>query len=99
MLYNRHSYRQLVKVALPALLRRRRASDRVAAMYDTNAAGEAAPQVEYVSRADVRRIFAAFSRTSVEARNFESTLLVHRDRLVGNVDRLVGLDLYITARK
>lgn len=99
MLYNRHSYRQLVKVALPALLRRRRSSRGVAAMYDTNAAGEVAPHVEYVSRRSVRRIFGAFGSVRIEARNFDSTRLVRRDHLLGNVDRLLGLDLYITARK
>ena len=32
-------------------------------------------------------------------RNFDNTRFIARERLLGNVDRLLGLDLYITARK
>lgn len=99
MLYNRHSFRQVVKVQLPALLRRTRSRDQVAALYDTNAAGDAAPHVEYVSRGDVRRIFAPFASVAIDVRNFDSTRFIRREWMLGTVDRLVGLDLYITARK
>jgi SAM-dependent methyltransferase len=98
MLYNKHSFRQLAKVELPRLLRRVRSRDQVAAMYDTNAAGEAAPHVEYASRRDVRRMFAPFARVEIAVHNFDSTRFVPRERLLGNVDRVLGLDLYITAR-
>jgi SAM-dependent methyltransferase len=99
MLYNAHSFRQLLKVRLPGLLRRARSSDQKAAMYDTNAAGEAAPHVEYFTRAGVRGIFSAFSNVDIDVRNFDNTRFVPRERLLGNVDRVLGLDLYITARK
>lgn len=99
MLYHRHSFRQLVKVALPTLLRRQRTTEQVAALYDTNQEGEAAPHVEYVSRRDVRRIFADFSEVDIDVRNFDTTRFIKRDWVLGNVDRLLGLDLYITARK
>jgi SAM-dependent methyltransferase len=99
MLYNRDSLRQILKVRLPALLRRGRSSDQVAGFYDTNAAGDAAPHVEYVSRRDVRRMFGAFSDVAIDVRNFDSTRFIPRERLLGNVDRVLGLDLYITARK
>jgi SAM-dependent methyltransferase len=99
MLYNRHSFRQLVKVRPRALLGRAHSDDEVAAFYDANAAGEAAPHVDYVSRADVRRIFSRFSSVRVESRNFDNTRFIPRRWLLGNVDRVLGLDLYITARK
>ena len=99
MLYNAHSLRQLLKVRLPALLRRQRSADEQAAMYDTNAAGEAAPHVEYTTRARVRGMFGAFSHVDIDVRNFDNTRFVPRERLLGNVDRVLGLDLYITARK
>ena len=99
MLYNAHSLRQLLKVKLPALLRRGRSADEQAAMYDTNAAGEAAPHVEYTTRARVRGMFGAFSHVDIDVRNFDNTRFVPRERLLGNVDRVLGLDLYITARK
>ena len=99
MLYNAHSLRQLLKVRLPALLRRRRSADQQAAMYDTNAAGEAAPHVDYWTRGGVRGMFGAFSHVDVDVRNFDNTRFVPRERLLGTVDRVLGLDLYITARK
>ena len=85
--------------ALPALLRRRRTLDEQAAMYDTNAAGEAAPHVDYWTRGEVRGMFGAFSSVDIDVRNFDNTRVVPRERLLGNIDRVLGLDLYITARK
>ena len=99
MLYHRHSARRLIGVTLPALLSRRPADERVRGMYDTNAAGEAAPHTDYVSRRDVRRLFAGFSSVKTEARNFDPLRFIPRERLLGNVDRVLGLDLYITARR
>ncbi len=99
MLYNRYSARQLKRVVIPALLRRGRSAAQVRGMYDSNAAGESAPHTDYVSRRDVRRLFADFDRVSIDARNFDPLPYVPRLRLLGNVDRLLGLDLYITARK
>ncbi len=99
MLYNKHSLRQLLKVALPELLRRVRSQDRVAAMYDTNEAGEAAPHVDYSSKSDVRRMFGAFTSVKIDVHNFDATRFIPRERLIGNVDRVLGLDLYITACK
>lgn len=99
MLYHSQSFRQLVKVELPKLLRRRRSTEQVAALYDTNAAGDAAPHVDYVSRSDVRRVFMRFAEVHIDVRNFDSTRFIRREWMLGNVDRLLGLDLYITARK
>ena len=99
MLYNKHSFRQLLKVELPALLRRVRSHDQVAAMYDTNEAGESAPHVDYASKGDVRRMFGAFESVKIDIHNFDATRFIPRERLLGNVDRVLGLDLYITARK
>jgi hypothetical protein len=86
-------------VHLPALVGRLRSTDEQSAMYDTNAAGDAAPHVDYWTRGGVRGMFGAFSHLEVDVRNFDSTRFVPRERLLGNVDRLLGLDLYITARK
>jgi SAM-dependent methyltransferase len=100
MLYNAHSYRRLVKVGLPALLRRRRAPAEVAALYDTNESGQAAPHTDYVSVAQVRRLFAGFSSVErIDRRNFDSLTFVPRERLLGSIDRVLGLDLYITASR
>lgn len=100
MLYNAHSYRRFVKVGLPALLRRRRSATEVAALYDTNASGEAAPHTDYVSVAQVRRLFAGFSSIDqIHRRNFDALPYLGREPLLGSIDRILGLDLYITARR
>jgi hypothetical protein len=110
MLYNAHSFRQLIVVRrerLRALRARRSSSERVRAMYDANTAGEAAPHTDFVSRRDVRRLFGAFSNVTIDTQNFDAltptiggrTAVIPRERLLGNVARVLGLDLYIHARK
>jgi SAM-dependent methyltransferase len=110
MLYNAHSFRQLVQVPrerLRAARKPRSEDEQVRAMYDVNSVGEAAPHTDFVSRRNVRSLFRAFSSVSVEAQNFESLILplvrrrltVPRERLLDNVARVLGLDLYIHARK
>jgi ubiquinone/menaquinone biosynthesis C-methylase UbiE len=110
MLYNAHSFRQLVVVRrerLRAFVARRNSSERVRAMYDTNSAGEAAPHTDFVSRRDVRRLFGAFSSVEIDSQNFDAltptfagrTLTVPRERLLANVGRVLGLDLYVNACK
>ena len=110
MLYNARSFRQLVVVPrerLRASIARRSSSERVRAMYDANTAGEAAPHTDFVSRRGVRRLFGAFSHVTVQSQNFDAltptiagrTLTIRREWLLGNVARVLGLDLYIHARK
>lgn len=110
MLYNAHSFRQLAqapKQRWRALREGRDSGERVRAMYDVNTAGDVAPHTDYVSRRDVRRLFEAFSDVSIEAQNFDllTTLVaghrvtIPRERMLGNVARVLGLDLYVQARK
>lgn len=112
MLYNAHSFRQLVVVPRDRLraLRaraRRDSAEHVRAMYDANLSGEAAPHTDFVSRGDVRRLFGAFSDVTVQSQNFDAltpTLFgrvatIPRELLLGNIARVLGLDLYINARK
>ena len=76
-------------------------------MYDANTAGEAAPHTDFVSRRDVRELFGAFSEVKAESQNFDSLtptlggrqLTIRREWLLGNLARVLGLDLYIHARK
>ena len=92
MLYNRHSFRQFVR-----RLRGEASPEALRAAYDTNAAGDAAPHTDYVTRAQARTLFGAFSRVRVDARNFDSLPYIPRRLLLGNIDRLLGLDLYVVA--
>ena len=110
MLYNRLSYRQLVQA--PANRFRQLRSEglrgyreRVRAMYDTNAEGEAAPHTDYITKLGVRRLFRSFDSVKSEVRNFDHLTLFggrkHWDRpqLLSNMGRVLGLDLYIVAHK
>lgn len=104
MLYNSRSFRQLVKVRRERLLGR--ATDEgVRGLYDTNQLGEAAPHTEYVSKGDVRKLFASFGNVDVRARNFDGysalrgRLVLRREWFLGTIDRLLGLDLYVVAEK
>jgi SAM-dependent methyltransferase len=102
MLYNARSYRQL-----RVNLARARQDARLRAMYDANTAGEAAPHTDFVSRRDVKRLFSSFSSVRVESQNFDPlapsfrgrTFRIPRERLLGNVARSLGLDLYVHAHK
>ena len=103
MLYNRHSFRQLVQAPLVRLRARQAHRDEVVrGMYDSNQEGQAAPHTDYVSRSDVRRLFSSFESVEVTSQNFDNLivrgrLVIRRERLLSNVGRVLGLDLYIVA--
>jgi SAM-dependent methyltransferase len=113
MLYNRYSFRQLAQLRTRYVWeiltgRRRRGSfgEAVRACYDSNAAGDAAPHTDFVSRADVRRyLFKRFSSVRIDVQNFDGYVLfrgrivIAREKLLGNVARILGTDLYIVATK
>jgi SAM-dependent methyltransferase len=110
MLYNAHSFRQLAlapRQRLRAAAAGLNPAERVRGMYDMNTVGDAAPHTDYVSRRRARRLFGSFADVSVEAQNFDPLvlragrreLMIRREQLLGNVARLLGLDLYIHARK
>ncbi|MGH7228906.1 MAG: class I SAM-dependent methyltransferase [Nitrospiraceae bacterium] len=111
MLYNKYSFRQLVRVPLlrlRGLLRRKFKADfsrQVRAIYDSNAKGEAAPHTDYVSRVQARKLFREFRHVNIESQNFDNLLLlrgrltIQRKWLLNNIARVVGLDLYIQALK
>jgi SAM-dependent methyltransferase len=112
MVYNGHSYRQLVMLPVMTMRRgfwrdRGRRAEFVRASYDANADGTAAPATEFASPADVRRMFAGFPEVRVRRENFddfalrigERTLIIRRAVFLNNVARIAGTDLYVTATK
>ena len=97
MLYNRDSLRQAAFRVLnrirgmsgsesEALLRK---------LYD----GEETPHTDFVSKRKARELFGAFSRVKIDVQNFDGFWRIKREWFLGNVARIVGLDLYITADK
>lgn len=110
MLYHSGSARQWRHAKLPAFVARirRRAGpsrEEITRSYDLNSSGATAPHTDFVSRSDVRRLFAGFRSTTIETRNFDDLhlrgrILVPRRRILGSpIERWLGLDLYVVARR
>ena len=73
--------------------------ERMRGRYDAHADGSVAPHTDFTSPPSARRLFAAFSETRIEIRNISRYRWLRREWFLGNLDRLLGLDLYITAIK
>jgi SAM-dependent methyltransferase len=102
MLYNRHSLRRFRYSVVRALHGRRGKSldDELRGIYDAHDSGEAAPHTDFVSRGEVRRLFRDFARVKIDVQNFDGYAFgIKREWFLGNLARVVGLDLYIVADK
>lgn len=102
MLYNRNSLRRFRYVVARALRRRREGSldDELRGVYDAHDSGEAAPHTDFLSRGEVRRLFRDFARVKIDVQNFDGFAFgIKREWFLGNLARIVGLDLYIVADK
>jgi ubiquinone/menaquinone biosynthesis C-methylase UbiE len=114
MLYNRNSFRQIVQVPWQKFkqffnrqrtIKNQNFSTFVRSLYDSNAVGEAAPHTDYVSPNKVRNLLSNFSTITIEVQNFDTYVLlggkiiIYREKLLNNISRFLGLDLYITAIK
>jgi SAM-dependent methyltransferase len=104
MLYNRLSLRLLVAQARARMRRRGDSDEWLRSRYDANAEGDAAPHTDYVSKREARQLFAGFERVRIDVQNFDPLTLpggvqIPRERFLGNVARVLGVDLYIVARK
>jgi SAM-dependent methyltransferase len=108
MVYNRRSLRRLLAAPVSAVRRRgdRAAADEaVRARYDATADGAAAPHTDFVTGPELRGLLHGFHDVRVERRNMDSLPIPYvsqqtRSALMRlRVDRLLGLDLYATARR
>jgi SAM-dependent methyltransferase len=101
MIYARHSFRRYSLAA--ANVGRLRSGGRAAVerevrrVYDQTVAGEPAPEIEFLSRRQARVAFGAFGRVRVRRENFDDVKLLRREWFLGNLARVAGVDLYITA--
>jgi len=102
MLYNRRSLRRLRYAVAHALRRRggRSLDDELRGVYDAHDSGEVAPHTDFVARGEVRRLFRDFAKVKIDVQNFDGYAFgVKREWFLGNLARVVGLDLYIVAEK
>lgn len=111
MVYNAASYRQWRDAPLKTALRRfsdpttysaRRAGDeRARAQYDTNSAGAAAPQTEYVTKSELAHLCRAFAACEITATNIGDEKPfrgVPRETAIRRYGSRLGLDLYCHLR-
>jgi SAM-dependent methyltransferase len=97
MVYNRRSLRRLLAAPVSA--------DALRARYDATADGVAAPHTDFVTAPELRGLLHGFHDVRVERRNMEGVPIPYvsepsRSALMGlRVDRLLGLDVYATARR
>ena len=103
MVYNRHSARRLLHQLRRKFHGGGEGTRGLTVAYDADQAGAPAPHTDFVSRSEARRLFRRFSRVRLEVRNFDEyrvgPVTVRRRWLLGNVGRVAGLDLYVTAHK
>lgn len=108
MLYNRNSFRQLFDIPLAKIenaIRGRVTQEAyVNSLYDQNSSGKVAPFIEYVTIKDVRGFCHKFSEIHIDKRNFSNYELfgkfkIDRRIFLNNIARMIGLDLYIIAKK
>jgi SAM-dependent methyltransferase len=96
----RYAFRELL--GYRGIVGARTQAERVA--YDANAAGEAAPHTDFISRRSLRHLCSRFSRFSAQTENIDTgepfTNRASRRELLKTLwPRLCGLDLYATAIK
>jgi SAM-dependent methyltransferase len=100
MLYNRHSLRRMAYGARGLVRREQNLDDEMRGLYDAHDSGEPAPHTDFVSKAEVRRLFQDFERVRIDVQNFDGYRFgLKREWFLSNVARVVGLDLYIAADK
>jgi ubiquinone/menaquinone biosynthesis C-methylase UbiE len=72
--------------------------------YDANAAGNAAPETQFLSMAELRRMCARFTSVSFKRENCDPVVffgrqLVSRERALNVIGPIAGLDIYLSAVK
>jgi SAM-dependent methyltransferase len=108
MVYNRYSYRQWQQwpeeTARALFSQAPKASEAQRAAYDAHIDGTAAPETEFFSRTHLRKIFSEFRKVRIRTENCDDIIrngavLIPRRVLLPVFARVLGLDLYVNARK
>jgi ubiquinone/menaquinone biosynthesis C-methylase UbiE len=108
MLYNAHSLNRTVTkpaaMALARLLPSHAEWVRSRTLRDTSLEGAAAPHTDFSTRKQVRSLFSGFADVTVRSENANGVTvfgrtLIQRERLLGILGPVAGLDLYVRATK
>jgi SAM-dependent methyltransferase len=111
MIYNKYSYMRwrraplaTLRSALGWLSFTGLGSEKRRADYDPNSEGKAAPEVSLLSIHEIKRMLHLFEAVTCAKQNanelaFKGVTLIPRSWLLSSLGRLMGLDIYIEARK
>ena len=109
MIYNRYSFRRLLKIPLKRLKSFFQSGQidiacHGRAFYDVNSRLQSAPHTDFISRSECQRLFKKFAPVKIDVHNFDhfsilGRTIISREKLLGNIGRILGLDLYVTAIK
>jgi SAM-dependent methyltransferase len=108
MVYNRRSLRRLLADPISTVRHRgdrAGADEALRARYDATADGAAAPHTDFVTAPELRGLLHGFHDVRIERRNMQGMPIPYASEhsrsamMALRVDRLLGLDLYATARR
>jgi SAM-dependent methyltransferase len=112
MLYNKNSFRRLAANPYKFFVAKRKKTfknfdEYTRGSYDANIKGEAAPVVDFYSKKEIKKIFGAFTLLKIKSENFDNyhfhlfkkEVYWPREKFLNNIAKIMGLDLYITAKK
>lgn len=114
MLYNRNSLRMLNArfifwlkglAAIKNKNKNEEMDENIRGLYDKNTKNEVAPHTDFTSKSEIKKIFKNFSMIKIEKQNFDPLIflnrkiIIPREKMLNNIARIFGLDLYITATK
>ena len=104
-----NSFNLTLKYLLSELIGKRgvvgNSNNKSRARYDTNEAGEGAPHTDWISKKSMASLCKNFSELTFKVENIDSLSYrnryeVSREKLLGTfIPKIIGLDLYVTAKK
>lgn len=104
MVYNKYSLRQWqqnFRSTLKSLLsfNRDQLNESERAAYDANRSGEAAPETILSSISDLKKMLRKFKKATFSKENSDPIRKIPREKLLNNVGKIAGLDIYFECIK
>ncbi len=112
MLYNKNSFRKKIVNPYKYFIAKRRKQynsfdEYSRASYDANEKGAAAPIVDVYSKKEIKNFFKECCSITIKSENFDNYLFEifnkeiywPREKFLNNIAKIMGLDLYIIAKK
>jgi SAM-dependent methyltransferase len=96
------TFKEMLRVGVGRWGRSLNAEQRLA--YDGNAAGKSAPETVLLSIGEIKKMLRPFASVSCQKQNADDLhhkgkIYIAREKLLGNLGRVLGLDIYLEATK